>query len=72
MRNQKEVREEVLSRGGRYQVVPAASPLKVKEVRVDGRRYIVCFNENQAKEGRCGQGGHYCRLERSSSKEPNP
>jgi len=50
MRNQKEVREEVLSRGGRYQVVPAASPLKVKEVRVDGRRYIVCFNENQAKK----------------------
>jgi hypothetical protein len=50
MRNQKEVREEVLCRGGRYQVVPAESPLKVKEVRVEGRRYIVCSNENQAKK----------------------
>lgn len=57
MRNQKEVREEVLSRGGRYRVVQAKgpgskdpSPLKVKEVVVDGRRYVVCVNEDQAKK----------------------
>jgi hypothetical protein len=26
--------------------------LKVKEVRVNGRRYIVCYNEDQAKKDR--------------------
>lgn len=47
MRRQKEVREEVLSRAGRYTVV---SPnLKVKEVRIKDRRYIVCLNEEEAK-----------------------
>ena len=57
MRNSKEAKEEVLSRGGRYQEVypksadpKAPSPLKVKEVRVGGRRYIVCHNEDQAKK----------------------
>lgn len=51
MRNQKEVKEEVLSRAGRYQVVKTkGSPLKVKEVFVEGRRYVVCLNEAQAKK----------------------
>ncbi|MFH1737844.1 MAG: IS1634 family transposase [bacterium] len=57
MRKQKEVREEVLSRGGRYQTVHPKgrrakdpSPLKVKEVRVKGRRYVVCLNEDEAKK----------------------
>jgi len=51
MRAVKEVTEEVLSRAGRYQVVKASrSPLKVKEVLVDGRRYVVCVNEDQAKK----------------------
>ncbi len=51
MRNQKEVREEVLSRAGRYQVVPTqGAPLRVKEVSEDGRRYVVCLNEAQAKK----------------------
>jgi hypothetical protein len=50
MRNQKEVREEVLSRAGRYQPVTSpGAPLKVKEVMVEGRRYVVCVNEDQAK-----------------------
>lgn len=55
MRRQKEVRDEVLSRAGRFQVVSPKSenpkdpsPLKVKEVQVEGRRYIVCLNEDQA------------------------
>ena len=60
MRAQKEVRDEVLWRGGgRYrQVHPPRetskdpSPLEVKEVRVKERRYIVCFNEEQAKKDR--------------------
>jgi len=51
MRLVKEVKQEVLSRAGRYQVVDESrSPLKVKEVLVDGRRYVVCVNEDQAKK----------------------
>lgn len=57
MRNVKEVREEVLSRAGRYREVHPEgksskdpSPLKVKEVWVDKRRYIVCLNERQARK----------------------
>jgi hypothetical protein len=57
MRQQKEVGEEVLARGGRYRVVHPKrgtakdpSPLKVKEVYVAGRRYVVCFNEEQARK----------------------
>jgi hypothetical protein len=56
MRRQKEVRQDVLGRpGGRYQEVhfgrkSSEQPLllKVKEVRIEGRRYIVCFNPEQA------------------------
>ena len=57
MRKQKEVKTEVLSRAGRYhEVYPkskdpqAPSPLKVKEVFVGERRYIVCHNEDQAQK----------------------
>jgi len=57
MRRSKEVKEEVLSRAGRYREVHPEgsstkdpSPLKVKEVIVDGRRYIVCVNEKQARK----------------------
>jgi transposase len=57
MRTNAEVRDEVLNRGGRYQVLHAKgenakdpSPLKVKEVNVDGNRYIVCHNDDQAKK----------------------
>jgi transposase len=58
MRKQKEVRDEVLGRrGGRYEEVHfdregAEDPLlvKVKEVRIEGRRYIVCLNPEQAKK----------------------
>ncbi|MDP2954763.1 MAG: transposase, partial [Chloroflexota bacterium] len=42
MRRQREVREAVLSRAGRYQEV--AENLRVKEVRVGEHRYIVCHN----------------------------
>lgn len=51
MRLVKEVKQDVLSKAGRYQVVKASrSPLKVKEVLVDGRRYVICVNEDQAKK----------------------
>jgi transposase len=46
MRKQKEVREEVLERGGRYQKV--AENLRVKEVWVEKRRYIICHNPQEA------------------------
>lgn len=56
LRQQKEVREEVLARAGRYRVVHPerqhsgdASPLKVKEVWLEERRYVVCLNEEQAR-----------------------
>jgi hypothetical protein len=63
MRSALEVRDEVLSRSGRYQVVHAKgesskdpSPLKVKEVGVGGARYIVCLNDDQAKKDAADRG----------------
>src|SRR5512135_3630157 len=57
MRTQNEVKDEVLTRAGRYRVVhpkraesKAPSPLDVKEVWVDERRYIVCRNEDEARK----------------------
>jgi hypothetical protein len=57
MRSQNEVKDEVLSRAGRYRVVHPPrvdsddpSPLKVKEVWVDKRRYIVCLNDDEARK----------------------
>lgn len=59
LRNVKEIYETVLSRGGRYREVHPPrqksndpSPLKVKEVRVDDRRYVVCLNEEEARKDR--------------------
>lgn len=59
LRNVKEIYEEVLSRPGRYHEVHGSrekstdpSPLKVKEVRVEDRRYVVCRNEEQARKDR--------------------
>jgi Transposase DDE domain len=55
MRRTKEARDEVLARAGRFQTVhaksddaKAPSPLQVKEVWVEQRRYVVCRNEDQA------------------------
>jgi hypothetical protein len=57
MRSQNEVKDEVLARAGRYRVVYPGrqtsddpAPLKVKEVRVAGRRYVVCLNEDEARK----------------------
>ncbi len=59
MRKVKEVREQVLADTGEFQEVrpegsssKAPSPLQVKEVRIDGRRYIVCLNPKQARKDR--------------------
>jgi transposase len=57
MRSQNEVKDEVLARAGRYRVVHPPrvksddpSPLKVKEVWVGARRYVVCLNEEEARK----------------------
>ena len=55
MRKNTEIRNDVLLRGGRYKEIypetkSGPSPLKVKEVWVDDRRYIVCLNEKQARK----------------------
>ena len=57
MRRVNHVKSEVLSRAGRYrEVVPeikvskAPAPLKVKEVKVNSSRYIVCLNSRQARK----------------------
>jgi len=59
LRSVTEIREQVLSRAGRYHVVQGPRqqskdpcPLKVKEVWVEERRYIVCHNEEQATKDR--------------------
>jgi transposase len=57
MRRVKEINSDVLSRGGRYiEVNPEGltskdpSPLKVKEVLHNKKRYIVCMNTRQARK----------------------
>jgi hypothetical protein len=59
MRRCREVRDKVLSDRGRFHVVhpksrdpKAPSPLKVKEVRVGSRRYVVCVNEDEVAKDR--------------------
>ena len=56
MRKMKLVRDEILSRAGRFEEVrydiaeEEHDPLKVKEVWFDDRRYIICKNERQARK----------------------
>ncbi len=50
MRGLLEVRDEVLGRAGRYQIVGAN--LQVKEVFMDHRRYVVCYNPDEAAKDR--------------------
>ncbi len=59
LRAVKEIREQVLADQGRYRQVYGPkvrsqdpSPLKVKEVQIEDRRYIVCYNEDQARKDR--------------------
>ena len=66
MRKQKEVSEEVLGRAGRYQ--PVASNLKVKEVRVGKRRYVVCLNQEEAIKDAAARDAMLQRLEERLAK----
>lgn len=59
MRQQQEVRDEVLADTGRFRVVHGPrqqstdpAPLKVKEVMLEDRRYVVCVNAEQVAADR--------------------
>ena len=71
----KEIKQDVLSRAGRYQVVNPPrtrkkdpSPLKVKEVMIEDRRYIVCHNEEQARKDRADREAIVAGLEEKLKK----
>jgi transposase len=77
MRKDTEVRQQVLTCGGRYQEVhplgstaKCPSPLKVKEVRHMGRRYIVCLNERQATKDKLTREAIIQALEEKIPKGP--
>ncbi len=50
MRKVKKVRQDVLSRQGRYKTIKGN--LKVKEVKHEGKRFIVCLNPEEEKRDR--------------------
>lgn len=77
MRKDKEARQAVLGRGGRYREVHpiganarAPSPLKVKEVWHKDRRYIICLNEREAEKDRLSREAIIDALKEKISKDP--
>lgn len=66
MRRHREVSEDVLSRAGRYHEV--TDNLKVKEVYVSGRRYIVCLNEEEARRDAAAREAILPKLEETLAK----
>lgn len=67
LRRSKEVRQEVLSRGGRYHKV--ADNLEVKEVRVGARRYVVCRNPREAKKDALAREALVAKLKATLARE---
>ena len=77
MRKVNEVKNDVLSRQGRYrEVYPEGkrskdpAPLKVKEVWVDGTRYIVCLNTKQARKETADRQAMVESLQEKLNKDP--
>lgn len=77
MRRVKEVSQEVLSRGGRYHEVhpegvssKSPAPLAVKEVLVEGRRYIVCRNSKQERKDAAAREAMIAALEERIKTNP--
>ena len=76
LRQVKEIREKMLSRGGRYHVCHGPrrglskdpSPLKVKEAPRRGPRYIVCHNEEQRWKDRHDREAIVAKLRNSFTK----
>lgn len=61
MRSVNEVRREVLARAGRYREV--RPNLRVKDVSVEGRRYVVCLNPEEAGKDRADREAILASLE---------
>jgi len=77
MRKVKQIRDRVLSHPGRYkQVRPESSdpdkpaPLKVKQVEIDGCRYIVCVNPSQQRKDAADREAIVCALTKQLKKGP--
>lgn len=77
MRKVKEIKQEVLSRAGRYTAVRAESsdlkapaPLKVKQVQHNGHRYIVCLNLRQARKDAQDRQAILCALKEQIKRGP--
>lgn len=77
MRRVKTINTDILTRGGRYmEVYPESAdrgkpaPLKVKEVVYEGRRYIVCLNERQARKDACDREAILASLKEQLKKGP--
>jgi len=68
LRKQAEVSEEVLARAGRYR--PVAENLEVKEVLVEGRRYVVCRNPLEAKKDAAARARIVAKLETALAQGP--
>jgi transposase len=77
LRNVKEIKETVLSHPGRYQEVYGPrehskdpSPLKVKNVQIGERRYVVCVNAEQVRKDQADRKAIVCALEEQLSAGP--
>jgi transposase len=75
LRAVKEIREQVVTDSGPFTEVYGPkvlsddpSPLKVKEVRIEDRRYIVCHNEDQARKDRADRDAILLALEEQLKK----
>jgi hypothetical protein len=61
MRRQTVVRDDVLARAGRYHV--CSENLQVKEVYADSRRYVVCYNPEEAERDAAARQAIVAKLE---------
>jgi len=68
MRQQREVSEAVLARAGRFHEV--ADNLEVKEVVVEGRRYVVCRNPIEARKDAAARAAIVAKLEQALQQGP--
>jgi transposase len=68
MRRVNEVRREVLARAGRFRTI--RENLRVKEVKVECRRYVVCLNPEEAEKDRADREAILASLEEALKKGP--
>lgn len=68
MRQQTEISDDVLSRGGRFTKV--ADNLEVKQVVVDDRRYVVCRNPIEARKDAIAREAIVAKLEERLAQSP--